>query len=97
MLEAKYHIDEIYQAGVVEPLRQLGETFFAVDRYIVDGLVALIGAIPQMGGWTLKFTTQRGYLQGYAAAMLHWAWLRHPGIHVPITDNRQLTTNLLSY
>jgi hypothetical protein len=50
-------------------LRGLGEFFFAVDRYIVDGLVATISAIPQIFGFTLKFTIERGYLQGYAATM----------------------------
>jgi hypothetical protein len=29
-----------------------------------------VSFIPQMGGWILKLTTQRGYLQGYAATML---------------------------
>jgi NADH-quinone oxidoreductase subunit L len=70
LIEAKYWIDEVYQAWIVEPLRSLGETFFAIDRYIVDGLVGLVGLIPQIGGFILKFTTQRGYLQGYAATML---------------------------
>jgi NADH-quinone oxidoreductase subunit L len=69
LLEAKYYVDEIYQAWIIEPLRGLGEFFFAVDRYIVDGLVATISAIPQIFGFTLKFTIERGYLQGYAATM----------------------------
>ena len=29
-----------------------------------------MGFIPQASGFTLKLTTQRGYLQGYAASML---------------------------
>ena len=37
---------------------------------IVDGLVNLAGMFPQAGGVFLKMTVQRGYLQGYAAAML---------------------------
>jgi NADH-quinone oxidoreductase subunit L len=70
LLEAKYWVDEIYQALIVDNLRAAGEFFFAIDRYIVDGLVALAGAIPQIGGFVLKLTTERGYLQGYAATML---------------------------
>jgi NADH-quinone oxidoreductase subunit L len=70
VLEAKYWLDEIYQAGIVEPLRGLGRTFFAMDRIVVDGLVSLISFIPQGAGWILRFTTQRGYLQGYAVTML---------------------------
>jgi hypothetical protein len=33
-------------------------------------LVNLTGWICQLAGYFLKFTTQRGYLQGYGAAML---------------------------
>ena len=70
LLEGKYWIDEIYQAAIVEPLRKLGKAFFIIDQIVVDGVVWLMGFIPQASGFTLKLTTQRGYLQGYAAAML---------------------------
>ncbi|HEX3357408.1 MAG TPA: NADH-quinone oxidoreductase subunit L [Tepidisphaeraceae bacterium] len=70
LLEGKYWIDEIYQDAIVEPLRALGRVFFAIDRYVVDGIVWLISFIPQASGWALKLSTQRGYLQGYAATML---------------------------
>jgi NADH:ubiquinone oxidoreductase subunit 5 (subunit L)/multisubunit Na+/H+ antiporter MnhA subunit len=70
LLEGKYWIDEIYQAAIVEPLRKLGKAFFLIDQIVVDGFVWLMGFIPQASGFTLKLTTQRGYLQGYAAAML---------------------------
>ncbi len=69
-LEAKYWIDEIYQQGIVEPLRWLGRKFYQLDIYVVDGFVWLVGFVPQLFGFTLKLTTQRGSLQGYAAAML---------------------------
>jgi NADH-quinone oxidoreductase subunit L len=69
-IEHKYWVDEIYQAAIVEPLRKLGGLFFAIDEFIIDGIVAVIGFIPQLGGFALKFSTQRGYLQGYAATML---------------------------
>jgi NADH-quinone oxidoreductase subunit L len=70
LLEAKYWVDEIYQSFIVEPLRTLGRAFFVIDQMVVDGLVWLIGFVPQAGGWALKLSTQRGYVQGYAAAML---------------------------
>ena len=71
ILEAKYWVDEIYQGLIVEPLRMLGKLLANVfDRFIVDGLVNLAGMIPQAGGIFLKLTVQRGYLQGYASAML---------------------------
>ena len=70
VLESKYWFDEIYQAGIVEPLRSVGRLFFAMDRIVVDGLVWMISFIPQASGFALKLTTQRGYLQGYAVTML---------------------------
>ncbi len=70
LLEAKYWIDEIYQYGIVEPLRKLGRFCFAFDSLVIDGVIWLVGFIPQAMGFTLKLTVQRGYLQGYALAML---------------------------
>jgi NADH-quinone oxidoreductase subunit L len=69
-LEAKYWVDEIYQNGIVEPLRAAGRGFFWIDRVIVDGIVSAFGWAPQILGSSLRLTMQRGYLQGYAAAML---------------------------
>jgi NADH-quinone oxidoreductase subunit L len=70
LIENKYYVDEIYQALIVEPLRALGRWLWAVDRWVVDGVVNLVGGSPQVPGWILKLTVQRGYLQGYAAAMI---------------------------
>jgi NADH-quinone oxidoreductase subunit L len=70
VLEHKYWVDEIYDAVIVQPLFRLGQFFYAVDRIVIDGLVWLIGFVPQLSGFTLKLTTQRGYLQGYAGAMV---------------------------
>jgi NADH-quinone oxidoreductase subunit L len=70
MLEAKYWVDEFYQTYIVDSLHGLGEFFYAVDRYIVDGLVWMVGFVPQLSGFMLKLSVQRGYLQGYAMAML---------------------------
>jgi NADH-quinone oxidoreductase subunit L len=70
ILEHKYWVDEIYQATIVEPLRAMGRLCFAIDRFIIDGIIWLIGFIPQLSGFALKLTTQRGYLQGYAVTML---------------------------
>jgi len=70
LLEAKYYVDEIYQAAIVEPLRALGRAFFWIDRMIIDGAVGAMSWVPQLSGYALKLGVQRGYLQGYAAAML---------------------------
>lgn len=71
VLDGKFWVDEIYQGLIVEPLRMVGKVLaFLIDRFIVDGLVNLAGMIPQAGGILLKLTVQRGFMQGYAAAML---------------------------
>jgi NADH-quinone oxidoreductase subunit L len=70
LLDHKYWVDEIYQAIIVEPLRMLGRAFFAADRFVVDGIVNAFAWAPQLSGFALKLTTQRGYLQGYALTML---------------------------
>src|SRR5258708_21923957 len=54
MLEEKYWVDEIYQDCIVDPLREMGKMFFAIDRYVVDGLVWLVSFIPQLSGFALK-------------------------------------------
>jgi len=69
-MEHKYWVDEFYQAAVIEPLRRIGGIFFTLDKYFVDGLVWLAGFIPQLGGFVLKLTLQRGYVQGYALSMV---------------------------
>jgi NADH-quinone oxidoreductase subunit L len=69
MLEGKYWIDELYDAAIVEPLRHTAKVFFAVDRVVIDSVVWAISFVPQLSGFALKLTTQRGYLQGYAATM----------------------------
>jgi NADH-quinone oxidoreductase subunit L len=69
-MDHKYWVDELYQFGIVEPLRLAGRIFFAIDRWFVDLIVNTIGIVPQVAGFIVKVTTQRGYLQGYAAAML---------------------------
>jgi NADH-quinone oxidoreductase subunit L len=70
IVEAKFWVDEIYRDIIVTPLRLLGEFCYNFDRWIVDMLVNTVGWTCQVVGYLLKFTTQRGYLQGYGAAML---------------------------
>lgn len=68
-IENKYWVDEMYDALIIKPLWRLGQFFYAVDRIVVDGIVWVVGFVPQLSGFTLKLTTQRGFLQGYAGAM----------------------------
>ena len=69
LLEAKYWIDEIYGAAIVEPLRRFGRLMFAFDRIAIDGIVNVFGWVPWVSGLALKVGLQRGSLQGYASAM----------------------------
>jgi NADH-quinone oxidoreductase subunit L len=70
VFERKYWVDEVYQSGIVEPLRALGRAYYAFDRVVIDLVVWVIAFVPQASGFALKLTVQRGYLQGYAVAML---------------------------
>jgi len=70
VLEAKYWVDEVYQAAIVEPLRAVGRVCVAIDNYVIDGLLWIISFVPQAGGFVLKISTQRGYLQGYSVTMI---------------------------
>ncbi len=70
VLQAKYWVDEIYQNAIVEPLRTIGRVCVAIDNFVIDSLIWIISFVPQATGFVLKLSTQRGYLQGYAATML---------------------------
>lgn len=41
----KYYVDELYQYGIVTPLRWIGYVLQAIDRYIVAGLVAALARL----------------------------------------------------
>jgi NADH-quinone oxidoreductase subunit L len=69
VLEAKYYVDEIYETLFIKPYRSLA-TLTQILDYVVDGIVFIVGLVPQAGGALLRYTTQRGYLQGYAITVL---------------------------
>jgi NADH-quinone oxidoreductase subunit L len=69
-MDAKFWIDELYQVAIINPLRAIGSAFWAIDRYLVDLIVFFVGFVPQLSGYIVKRTTQRGYLQGYAVSMM---------------------------
>jgi NADH-quinone oxidoreductase subunit L len=69
ILNNKYYVDEIYDALVVRPLRGLGDFCFGLDNYLVDGLIWLVTAIPQLIAHVLR-TMQRGAMQGYGLGMV---------------------------
>lgn len=65
----KFFIDEIYQLLVVLPLRGFAVVCYAIDRWIVDGLVNLVGRIPPLVGGLMR-SLQMGLVQFYALAMV---------------------------
>ena len=65
----KFYFDEIYSALLVTPLRWLSSAFCWIDRWLVDGLVNLAGAVPPAIG-SLMRGLQGGLVQFYAVAMV---------------------------
>ena len=69
LVENKFYVDEIYQALIVVPLWVFGRAM-AFGDWMIDKFVDLVAFLPGFGGLAFKVTVQRGYLQGYATAML---------------------------
>ena len=65
----KYYVDEIYDAGLIEPARRTGRVCVGLDDYLIDGLVWVATAIPRGIGLLLR-PLQSGLLQGYALSMV---------------------------
>ncbi len=65
----KFYFDEIYNALIVWPLRIIAGVCAWIDRWIIDGLVDLAGAIPPAIGYVMR-GLQVGLVQFYALAMV---------------------------
>lgn len=65
----KYYIDEFYHYVIVKPLGWLGMLFMVIDRYVVDGLVALVENITNLVG-ALHARLQNGQIQTYGFVLL---------------------------
>jgi NADH-quinone oxidoreductase subunit L len=65
----KFFFDPIYDWLVVRPLAALAAICNWFDRWIVDGLVNVSGAVPQFAGAALR-SLQNGVVQFYALAMV---------------------------
>jgi NADH-quinone oxidoreductase subunit L len=65
----KWYIDAIYAAFITKPLRIFSHIQAIIDRYLIDGIVFMVGFFPQLVGYSLK-PTQRGLLQRYAVGMV---------------------------
>jgi NADH-quinone oxidoreductase subunit L len=68
VLADKFYVDEIYDAGIVRPIRRVSESFLAgvVDERLIDG--AMVNGSGRMaariGGWVSRL--QGGLVNSYA-------------------------------
>ena len=51
LLLNKYWVDELYDALVVEPSKQLGRAWGVFDRVVIDGIVNGVGRLTTGGAW----------------------------------------------
>jgi NADH:ubiquinone oxidoreductase subunit 5 (subunit L)/multisubunit Na+/H+ antiporter MnhA subunit len=65
----RFFIDAIYNVCVIWPLWLLALFSYWFDRWVIDGLVNLVGRIPLAVGSMLR-SLQNGMLQFYALAMM---------------------------
>lgn len=65
----KFYLDELYVFFIVNPLMALYHTARALDQFLVDGLVDLIGHLPRLVGGLFR-PVQNGLVQFYALAMV---------------------------
>ena len=64
----KFYFDELYSFFIVQPIIGLAEFCRAIDLYVVDGLVDIVGEIPRLFGALFR-PIQNGLTQFYALAM----------------------------
>jgi len=69
LLYNKYYVDELYEMAIVSPLRKLGGVCVGIDRYVINGLLWIISAIPRGVGFGLR-GFQSGGMQSYATGMV---------------------------
>ncbi len=65
----KFFVDQIYSILIILPLHGFAAVCNAVDRWVVDGTVNLVGRLPRMFG-NLMRGMQTGLIQFYALAMV---------------------------
>jgi NADH-quinone oxidoreductase subunit L len=66
--QGKWYVDEFYDFLIVRPLHVLSHIFHAIDQFLVDGLVNLVGYLPKAIGKSIR-PSQSGELHGYAVGM----------------------------
>jgi NADH-quinone oxidoreductase subunit L len=70
LLVNKYHVDEIYMAVIVNPLKQLGVFMSEViDQQVIDGAVNGVASLLGQGGEGTR-RLQTGYVRNYALGII---------------------------
>ena len=70
LLLDKWRVDELYDATVIAMVDSLAETSAAVDRTIVDGILARVTALVVAASGTVLRAFQNGVVHMYAAMMV---------------------------
>jgi proton-translocating NADH-quinone oxidoreductase chain L len=65
----KFHLDELYDFFIVQPLAGFARFCRIIDLYVIDSLVDLVGHIPRLAGILFR-PMQNGLVQFYALAMV---------------------------
>jgi NADH-quinone oxidoreductase subunit L len=65
----KFHVDELYNYFIVQPLRGFATFCRIFDLNVLDGIVDLCGQVPRLFGFLLR-PVQNGLVQFYALAMV---------------------------
>ncbi|MEM8679411.1 MAG: NADH-quinone oxidoreductase subunit L [Planctomycetota bacterium] len=69
LARGKFYWDEIYAACIVKPLEWFAALSYFLDRYLVDGLVNLMGWIPKAFGASVR-GLHMGFVPFYSLAMV---------------------------
>jgi NAD(P)H-quinone oxidoreductase subunit 5 len=69
LLGYDFYIDQVYRVTVVKAVALLSRVSAWSDRYLVDGLVNLVGFATMLGGQSLKYSIS-GQSQGYVLTIL---------------------------
>ena len=71
LLENKYHVDEIYDAAIINPIHVVSrEGLWRIfDLGVIDGIIHTLGRTVVRFGRTIRYM-QIGFVRGYAAIIL---------------------------
>src|SRR5215208_374519 len=89
LLENKYYVDEVYDAGLIRPIEAVSREGFwkIIDIGVIDGILHSIGEVVTEAGRVARHL-QAGFVRGYAAIILAgaliliglFAYLGFPGL-----------------